>query len=150
MPSSYTQLLYHIVFSTKERRPIITAKIASRLHEYLGGAIRNEGGVAILVNGVADHVHILARLRQDRALSDVLRNIKANSSGWVHREFTSLADFRSQEGYAAFTVSQSQCQRVKIYIANQERRHQKISYRSEIIAILRRHEIAFDERYVLD
>src|SRR5437016_3786384 len=87
MPHSYTQLLYHIVFSTKERRPTLNADIRPRVHQYLGGAIRDEGGTALLVNGIEDHVHILAHLRQDKAISDVLRSIKANSSGWIHRTF---------------------------------------------------------------
>ena len=87
MPHSYTQLLYHIMFSTKERRPTLNADIRPRVHQYLGGAIRDEGGTALLVNGIEDHVHILAHLRQDKAISDVLRSIKANSSGWIHRTF---------------------------------------------------------------
>ena len=81
MGHSYTNLLYHIVFSTKERQPWLDAKISTRLYEYLGGAIRSESGTIICVNGRADHIHLLARLRQDKAVSDVLRGIKANSSG---------------------------------------------------------------------
>jgi REP element-mobilizing transposase RayT len=150
MSHSYTQLLYHIVFSTKERRPWIEPELASRLHPYLGGAIRDEGGVALVINGVADHVHILGRLRQDRAVSDVLRAIKANSSGWAHREFPALSTFAWQEGFAAFTVSQSQSMRVKAYIANQEEHHRRRSFQNEFIALLKAHGIEFDERYVFD
>src|SRR5438105_9084387 len=113
MSHSYTQLIYHIVFSTKERRPWIDAAIGPRLHEYLGGGIRGEGGTAIIVNGVADHVHILAKLRQDKAISEVLRTIKANSSGWVHETFPNCRAFAWQSGYGAFTVSQSQVEKVR-------------------------------------
>jgi len=78
-----------------------------RLYEYLAGAVRSEGGFAIRINGIADHIHLLTRLRQDRALSDVLRDLKANSSGWIHDNFPSHAAFAWQVGYGAFTVSQS-------------------------------------------
>jgi REP element-mobilizing transposase RayT len=104
---SYTNLLYHIVFSTKQREPWLDATIRPRVWEYLGGAIRGEGGVPLIVNGVADHVHILAKLRQDIAVSDVLRAIKANSSGWIHETFPHLAGFAWQVGYGAFSVSHS-------------------------------------------
>src|SRR5262249_38955879 len=90
MSRSYTNLLYHLVFSTKERQPTLDAAVRPRLWEYLGGAIRGEGGIALLVNGMADHVHILAKLRQDKAVSDVLRAIKANSSGWIHDTFPQM------------------------------------------------------------
>src|ERR1700719_2900957 len=98
--STYTQLYYHIVFSTKHRRPWLTSDLEAHLYPYLGGAIRDEGGSALIVNGVTDHLHILARLRQDRALSDIVRSIKANASGWIHWDFPQLADFAWQEGYA--------------------------------------------------
>jgi len=97
MPHSYTQLLYHIVYATKSRHPWLAEPIRSRLHAYLGGAIRDEGGTALAIGGVADHVHILARLRQDKAVSAVIGAIKANSSGWIHREFADLAAFEWQE-----------------------------------------------------
>src|SRR5205085_494493 len=119
MSHSYTNLLYHIVFSTKDRRPLLDAAIRPRLYEYLAGGIRGEGGTALIINGTSDHVHILPRCRQDKALADVVRAVKANSSGWLHETFPSLRRFAWQQGYGAFTVSQSQVERVKKYIANQ-------------------------------
>jgi len=83
MPQSYVNLIYHIVFSTKDRNPIITEACESRLHEYIGGTIRGLGGIALAINGTEDHVHVLAKLRQDKAVSDVLRDLKANASGWM-------------------------------------------------------------------
>ncbi len=121
MGHSYTDLLYHIVFSTKERQPWLDTEISTRLYEYLGGAIRSEGGTSLSINGCADHIHLFASLRQDKAVSDVLRAIKANSSGWMHRTFPALRGFAWQSGYGAFTVSQSQVDKVKRYIANQQR-----------------------------
>ena len=108
MSSSYCNLLYHIVFSTKRREPWLTAAIRPRMHQYLGGAIRDEGGIALIVNGTADHIHILAKLRQDKAISKLVGELKANSSGWISRTFKEAAGFEWQEGYGAFTVSQSQ------------------------------------------
>lgn len=93
MPQSYVNLLYHIVFSTKERGPLITEPYQPRLYEYIGGIIRGLGGITLEINGVEDHVHVLAKLRQDKALSDVLRDLKANASGWMHEVFPELKDF---------------------------------------------------------
>lgn len=146
--STYTQLYYHIVFSTKHRRPWLTPDLEEHLYPYLGGTIRDEAGSALIVNGVADHLHILARLRQDRALSDIVRSIKANSSGWIHREFPQLADFAWQEGYAAFTVSASQKERVRQYVQDQKTHHLKLSFKEELIAFLIAHEIEFEEKYL--
>jgi putative transposase len=148
MAHSLTQLFYHIVFSTKARHPWLIPEIRPRVHDYLGGAIRNEGGHSLGINGVEDHIHILAKLRQDHKLCDVIRNIKSNSSGWIHDTFPDLHDFAWQEGYAAFTVSQSQVETVRRYIAGQERHHRKQTYQDEFIALLKKHEIEFDERYL--
>lgn len=148
MPHSYTSLFYYIVFSTKERYPFLNLDVRARVHDYLGGAIRSEKGTSFIVNGVADHVHILARLRQDKAIADVLRDIKANSSGWIHDRFPALSKIAWQTGYAAFTVSKSQIEVVQRYIANQEAHHQKVTAQEELIALLKAHEIEFDERYL--
>ena len=148
MPQSYTCLLYHIVFSTKEREPWLDIELRPRLWEYLSCAIRGEGGFCLLVNGIADHVHLLARLRQDKAVSEVLRSIKANSSGWIHREFPQRGGFHWQDGYGAFTVSKSQTETVRHYIANQEAHHRKLTFQEEFLTLLKAHEIEYDERYL--
>jgi len=147
---SYNNLLYHIVFSTKARHPWLDAEISTRLYEYLGGAIRSEGGTTLGINGCPDHVHILAKLRQDKAVSELLRGLKANSSGWIHRTFRPLREFAWQTGYGAFTVSQSQAGNVGRYIANQERHHQRVSFKEEFIVLLQAHGIDYDERYLWD
>jgi REP element-mobilizing transposase RayT len=149
MPHSYTQLLYHVVFSTKNRHPWLIEPVRGRLYAYLGGAIRDEGGTALAVGGVADHVHLLARLRQDKAVSAVIGAVKANASGWIHREFAELAAFEWQEGYAAFTVSKSQVERVRIYIAGQQAHHRQRSFQEELVALLKAHDIEYDPRYLL-
>ncbi|MBA3805601.1 MAG: IS200/IS605 family transposase [Acidobacteria bacterium] len=148
MPQSYTNLLYHLIFSTKNRQPLLTPEYQTRLYDYIGGTIRKQGGIALAINGITDHVHLLVKLRPDKAVSDVLRDLKANASGWMHEIFPELRDFSWQNGYGAFTVSASQVKRVRQYIANQEAHHQKLSFRDELIALLKANEIEFDERFL--
>lgn len=148
MPRSYTNLIYHIVFSTKDRRPVITPNREERLYEYIGGIIRGLGGIVLAINGVDDHVHILVKLRPDKALSDVLRDLKANSSGWLHKVFPEAEDFAWQNGYGAFTVSASQINGVRKYIADQKIHHTKRSFEEEFIGLLEKNEVGFDRKYL--
>lgn len=99
-------------------------------------------------NGMSDHVHVLAKLRPDKAVSDVLRDLKANASGWMHEVFPELRDFSWQRGYGAFTVSGSQIDKVREYIANQEMHHAKRSFRDEFIALLVANQVEFEEKYL--
>jgi REP element-mobilizing transposase RayT len=148
MSSSYCNLLYHIVFSTKGREPWLTAAMRHRIFQYLGGAIRHEGGIALIINGTADHVHILAKLRQDKAISKLVGELKANSSAWISRTFHDAAGFAWQEGYGAFTVSESQVPKVRRYIERQEEHHRTVSFLEELKVILRAHHLPFDDRYL--
>lgn len=148
MSDSYTNLLYHIVFSTKDRQPLITDAYESRLHDYIGGTIRNLGGVSLGINSTEDHVHVLAKLRPDKAVSDVLRDLKANASGWMHDVFPELKDFSWQRGYGAFTVSASNVAKVQDYIARQKEHHQKKTFRDEFIEFLKANGIEYDEKYI--
>jgi len=148
MSQSFTNLIYHLIFSTKDRRPLITVEYQPRLYDYIGGILRNTGGMSLGIDGVEDHVHVLAKLRPDRALSDVLRDLKANASGWMHDVFPRLSDFSWQRGYAAFTVSQSHVETVQRYLALQKEHHLKISFRDEFISFLKANAIEYDERYV--
>jgi len=148
MPSSYTNLLYHIVFSTKDRRPWLAPSIAGRVHEFLGGGIRAQGGVALEVGGMPDHVHLLARLRQDKSLSDAMHDLKANSSGWIHKTFPEAEGFAWQNGFGAFTVSLSQSEDVRQYILDQEEHHKTTTFEEEFTKLFQRHGIEFDERYI--
>ena len=148
MPQSYTCLHYHLVFSTKNRVPAITPEIEPRLWEYLGGIVRGLGGIPIQIGGVEDHVHLLVTLRQEPALSAMLRDLKAGSSGWVHDTFPHVREFWWQTGYGAFTVSHSNIDAVKAYIANQREHHQKQTFKDEFRELLTRHGIEFDEMYL--
>ncbi|MFN2493386.1 MAG: IS200/IS605 family transposase [Pyrinomonadaceae bacterium] len=148
MPDSYTNLLYHIVFSTKERRPLITTDMEPRLYDYIGGTIRGLRGISLELNGTEDHVHLLTKLRPDCALSDVLRKLKANATGWMHNVFPEVKDFSWQRGYGAFTVSQSNVEEVRHYLRQQKEHHATVSFREEFIQFLKANGIQFDERYV--
>lgn len=145
---SYVNLLYHIVFSTKDREPLITEARQPRLYEYVGGIVRKQGGIALAVNGMEDHVHLFAKLRQDKALSDVIRDLKAYSSGWMHKVFPELKDFTWQHGYGAFTVSASQAEGVRKYIEQQQLKHRTRTFKDEFTGFLRANGIEFDERYL--
>ncbi|HEY7180062.1 MAG TPA: IS200/IS605 family transposase [Blastocatellia bacterium] len=147
MAESFTSLIYHIVFSTKNRQPLITGANQSRLYEYIGGTIRALGGIPIAINGTEDHVHLLAKLRPDKALSDVLRDLKANASGWMRDVLPDSKDFSWQRGYGAFTVSQSNVEKVRDYVARQKEHHQKKSFRDEFIEFLEANGIEYDEKY---
>ena len=149
MAHSYTNLLYHIVFSTNMRLRSLEPPVRSKLHAYITGAIAKQGGHVIAVDGTADHVHILARLRPDKAVSDTMRDVKAYSSKWIRKTFDGYGTFAWQQGYSAFTVSASQKGRVGQYIRNQERHHQKASFDEELVAILDAHSIEYDPQYLL-
>ncbi|MDP9191358.1 MAG: IS200/IS605 family transposase [Acidobacteriota bacterium] len=147
MPSTHASLHYHLVFSTKERFPSITPEVRERVHAYLGGVIRGLGGVGLEVGGIADHVHLLVGLKPTHCVSDVMRNLKADSSRWMHDELR-MSKFEWQEGYGAFTVSASNVPAVREYVRNQERHHEKRSFQDEYREFLAKHEIEFDERYL--
>jgi putative transposase len=147
MPSTYTSLHYHLVFATKHREPFIEAAWRARLHQYMGGVVRENHGIALCVGGVEDHVHLLVGLRPTHRLSDFMRALKSASSAWAKAR-CSLAGFQWQEGYSAFTVCDSGLTRVKRYIERQEEHHQRQSYRDELMAYLRATGIEFDERYL--
>ncbi|MDB5309487.1 MAG: Transposase like protein [Gemmataceae bacterium] len=150
MPQSFTCLHYHLVFSTRHREPTITPDLRPRLWEYLGGIVRGEGGISLAVGGTADHVHLLATLRQQPALADFVRQLKAGSSGWVHDTFPAAGGFWWQTGYGAFTVSHSVIDTVKAYIANQDEHHRTRTFQDEFRALLTRHGLGFDENYLWD
>jgi putative transposase len=150
MPGTYSQLLLHVVFSTKGRAPWITADVVERLYPYIGGIVRAEKGVLYNIGGVEDHVHMYLRWRPDGSISDLMRTVKSRSSKWVHENYSNLAAFAWQEGYSVFSVSKSQEDAVKRYIAGQVEHHKKEDFQSELLRILRAHGVEFDERYVFD
>jgi putative transposase len=150
MPGTYSQLLLHVVFSTKGRTPWISAEVAARLCPYIGGIVRAEKGVLYEIGGVEDHVHLYLRWRPDGSVSDLMRTVKARSSKWVHATFPNLAGFAWQEGFSVFSVSKSQEKAVKEYIAGQAEHHKREDFRSELLRFLKAHGIEYNEKYVFD
>ncbi len=148
MPHTYSKLLMHVVWSTKDRMASITPEIRGDLHAYLGGIVREEGGTAVAIGGTADHVHLLIELPADRNVAACVRVVKTNSSRWVHEKWADRHAFSWQAGYGAFAVSASNAERVIQYIRTQEDHHRRINYHDEFVALLRKHGIAFDEQYL--
>jgi len=147
--STYSRLLVHLVFSTKERHPWIGGDMHSDLHAYLGGIARNIDTTPIAVGGVADHVHALVAMPTRLSVAEVVRTLKSNSSAWVHETWPGRL-FQWQNGYGAFSVSESNQDAVVRYIGNQEEHHRKRTFQEEFLELLKRHGIEYDPRYVWD
>jgi putative transposase len=148
MPQSFASLHCHLIFSTKNRVPLITADIQPRLYGYWGGICQEQGNRLIAAGGLPDHVHLLVSLSRDASVAEVVRDLKANSSKWIHETFPASRDFAWQTGYAAFAVSFSNIAQVQKYLARQAEHHRKQTFQEEFVAFLRRHHIEYDERYL--
>ena len=151
MSHTYTKLLYHAVYSTKERRPLIRAEWRNELNCYMSPILEDMKGHLVRAGGVADHMHLLIRLPPTVAVAEAMRLIKANTSKWMNDTFfPTNRGFAWQEGYGAFTVSESKAQDVTNYIDRQEEHHKTQNFQDEFRELLRRHGIEFDERYIWD
>lgn len=150
MPQSFGALYFHIIFSTKNRLPLITPDIQFRLYEYIGGILAHRKCALRAAGGIADHIHLLASLNRDSCVSDAVRDVKSLSCAWIHDSFVHSRDFAWQSGYAAFTVSYSNLESVRAYLASQAEHHHAKTFQEEYIEFLKRHEIDYDERYVWD
>lgn len=148
MGSTYSNLLAHIVFSTKHREPLITAAIKPRLYAYIGGICRELDSTLLAAGGIEDHIHLLVRYPPRMAASDLLRVVKSNSSGWVHDEFKQ--PFGWQTGYGIFSIGENLVGATTDYIASQEEHHRTVTFQDEFRAFLQRHNIPYDERYIWD
>lgn len=148
MPGTFTKILYHIVFATKYRTPWITDNIQSRLYDYIGATVRGERGTLHTVGGMPDHVHLLIRWRTDETIANLMRNIKSHSSKWIHDTFADLRAFAWQDGYGAFSVSESQLQTVMNYINNQAEHHRTRTFEDEFEALLIAHGVEYDRKYL--
>ena len=147
MGSTFLSLHYHIVFSTKERRPLLRDSWRAKMHEYLGGTVRGLGGIPEAVGGVEDHVHLLVGLRATHCLADFMQELKKASSTWAAEQHDQ--DFRWQEGYAAFTVSWTHREPVRNYIATQEEHHRKTDFVSELRQLLEKNGVKYEEKYLV-
>ena len=147
MAHTYCSALFHCVFSTKERRPYLSDEIQERLWAYMGGIARENGARALAVGGTDDHVHLLLALPSTMPVATALREIKRGSSLWIH-ETCKRPDFAWQEGYGAFSIGEAQVKPTIAYIANQREHHRKRDFQAEFLAILDKHGMEYDLRYV--
>jgi REP element-mobilizing transposase RayT len=145
---TFTDLLTHAVFSTSERAPLLSDAIRADVHAYIGGILRESGVTPIAIGGTSDHVHLLARVPADLAISDCLRVVKTNSSRWLRGKWPERRAFAWQRGYGAFSVSESSRAAVIHYIQDQARHHRRISFRDEFVGLLEKHGIEFEEQYL--
>lgn len=148
MPHSYCSCHMHCVFSTKDRRRIISPDLQLSLWPYMGGIAREHKMKALAIGGVADHVHLLLSIPSTLSVAKGIQLIKGGASKWVHDTFPSYRHFEWQEGYGAFSVSISHVQETISYINAQETHHQKRGFKEEFVAFLKKHRIEYDERYV--
>jgi REP element-mobilizing transposase RayT len=148
MPGTYSQLLFHAVYSTKDRRRWITPEIAERLYPFMGGIVRDMKGTLLATGGIEDHIHMYFRWRTDKDIASLMREVKAGSSEWIHKTFTGLEEFAWQEGYGVFSVSKSQEPVVVSYIHNQAEHHRERDFCAELIDLYVKHGIEFEEKYL--
>jgi putative transposase len=149
MSHTYSNLLSHVVFSTKDRKPLIDAELKPRLLGYINGIVDESGGKVLALNAMPDHLHMLWKLPPTSSLSDSLRVVKTNSSRWVHDTWGSQKSFAWQTGYGAFSVSRSNVSAVANYVEQQESHHRKRTFQEEFIELLVKHGIDYDPKYVL-
>ncbi len=148
MPSTYSNLFFHVVLSTKERVGLLNRNLRERLFPYISGIANKNNFKTLVVGGTDDHIHTLLSLKPETPISKAVQLIKGGSSKWLHDNFSDLNIFSWQEGYGAFTVSISQIDVVKNYIANQEEHHKKMSFEEEYLVLLKRNNIDFDPKYL--
>ena len=150
MSQSLSKIFIHLIFSTKNREQVLGDDIRPELHNYLGGILRDLGAPAIEIGSVADHVHALFLLARTKTMSDTVGELKRGSSVWLKTKGPAFAKFHWQNGYGAFSVSQSVLEDVRKYIRNQAEHHRQTTFQDEFRAFLQRHGVVFDERFVWD
>ncbi|WP_224997602.1 IS200/IS605 family transposase [Cesiribacter sp. SM1] len=150
MAGTYSQIYIQVVFAVKGRESLIRKEWKEDLHRYIAGIIKQKGQKPIIVNGMQDHVHVFLGLRPSMAISDLVREIKNNSSNFINSQKLVKGKFYWQEGYGAFSYAHSQIDQVYQYILNQEQHHKKRSFREEYCELLKRFEIEHEDRFLFD
>jgi REP element-mobilizing transposase RayT len=148
MAQTLVCLRVHVVFSTKDRRPIITPEVEPELYAYMGGTAKNLDSPCLAVGGTSNHVHLLISQSKTLALSRLMEEIKKSSSKWIKTKGAALRTFAWQDGYGAFTIGESQVEALQHYIASQKERHKKLSFEHELVALLKKYRVPYDERYL--
>jgi REP element-mobilizing transposase RayT len=148
MPQSLANILIHVIWSTKERRPLISDAVRAGLHGYMAGILKNLESPALIINSVDDHVHMLCQLSKNLAACKLVEEVKKSSSKWMKEQ--GITDFAWQNGYGAFSVSQSNVDAVRKCIEDQAEHHRKRDFKDEFREFCRKHNVSLDERYVWD
>ena len=148
MPETYTKIYIHVVFAVYKRQPLISNQWSNQLFAYINGIIENNNHKLIAINGMPDHVHLLISMSPEQALSDLLRDIKTNSTLWINRNQQQNIKFTWQRGYSAFAISFNDINRVRAYIENQQEHHRVKTYQEEVIQFLNENNISFDSQYL--
>ena len=146
MAQTLVCLRVHVVFSTKDRRPMITAEVEPELYAYMAGTAKNLDSHCLAAGGTTNHVHLLISQSKNMALSRLMEEIKKSSSKWIKTKETALRTFGCQDGYGAFTIGQSQVEALQHYIAGQKERHKKLTFEQELVALLNKYGVQYDER----
>ena len=148
MANTYTQIYIHVVFAVEGRQSLIKSEHNDELQKYITGIVSGQKQKLIAINNMPDHLHLLVGLRPDSSLSDLLRDIKANSSKFINEQRWVVGRFSWQEGFGAFSYSRSQLGTVIRYIENQQKHHTKKSFRDEYVALLEKFGVEYDTRYI--
>lgn len=148
MANTYTQIHIQAVFAVQRRACLIDPPWQNELYSYLTGIVQQQGHKLLAINGMPDHIHVLFGMRPAQSLSDLLQDIKGDSSKWINEQRFTKERFAWQQGYGAFSYSKSQLPRVIRYIHNQQQHHQKLSFYEEYITLLKQHAVEYDERYL--
>ena len=149
MADSFTSLNYHLIFSTKERVPMLEVQNQERIWTFIGGVIKKNKGIALAIGGMTDHVHILCGIPTTTSVSKFIQQTKSASSRWINETFSKYGKFSWQDGYGAFTVSKSNLEAVREYIRNQKEHHRNKTFTEEYKEFIEKHEIEYDNRYLL-
>jgi putative transposase len=150
MPQSLARVLVHLVFSTKNRLPVLAPEIRAELHPYISVVLNNDGCTSLRVGGIEDHVHLFFALSRTRTISQIVENVKTSSSKWLKTRSVALANFHWQNGYGIFSVSQSHADAVVEYILRQEEHHRNEAFQDEVRRLYKEGNMPFDERFMWD
>ena len=148
MAQTLVSLMVHVIFSTKNREPLITPEIEPELFAYMGGILKNHESRLLDAGGTADHVHVLVSQSKNVSLSSLMKDVKKDSSSWIKTKETSFRNFHWQDGYGAFSIGKSDIPELKKYIAGQKEHHRKRTFQEELIEFLEEYGVAYDERYL--
>jgi putative transposase len=150
MPQSLSSILIHLIFSTKNRQPLITANIETELHKYMATIFRGCKSPTLLIGGTEDHLHALFALSRTVAMADLVEEVKTSSSKWMKTKGHELRQFQWQAGYGAFSIGQSNVEALKRYISRQKEHHRRRSFQDEFRSLCKRYGVEMDERYAWD